>query len=168
MSVTNFRRVAAVPVAIGFLLRVTYLLRWRRKVELTGDPYFYYHQAKLLVEGRGFIHPFTLVAEQRVEQAADHPPLFPLFLACLNKVGITSVTQQTLLNCVIGTISIILVMVIARRISGDRYRATASVWHEGEWATAIADRRLCGADAACRWRGQRDARFFSRPRHSEH
>jgi 4-amino-4-deoxy-L-arabinose transferase-like glycosyltransferase len=120
MSESKLGRSAAIPVVLGLVLRVTYLLRVRRKVELIGDPYFYYHQAKALVRGEGFIHPFTLLTEHRVEQAADHPPLYPLLLAFFDKVGITSVTQQMLMNCLIGTASIVLAMVLTRRISGRR------------------------------------------------
>lgn len=120
MSETKLGRSAAIPVVLGLALRVTYLVRVRRKVELIGDPYFYYHQAKALVRGQGFIHPFTLLTEHRVEQAADHPPLYPLLLAFFDKVGITSVTQQMFMNCLIGTASVVLVMVLARRFSGPR------------------------------------------------
>jgi 4-amino-4-deoxy-L-arabinose transferase-like glycosyltransferase len=120
MSDTKLRRLAAIPVVLGLVLRVTYLLRVRRTVELIGDPYFYYHQAKALVRGQGFIHPFTLLTEHRVEQAADHPPLYPLLLAFFDKVGITSVTQQMFMNCLIGSASIVFAMVLARRISGPR------------------------------------------------
>jgi 4-amino-4-deoxy-L-arabinose transferase-like glycosyltransferase len=128
MSETKLRRLAAIPVLLGLLFRVTYLVRVRRKVELIGDPYFYYHQAKALVRGQGFIHPFTLLTEHRLEQAADHPPLYPLLLAFFHKVGITSVTQQMLMNCLIGTMSIVLAMVLARRISGPRTALVAGLF----------------------------------------
>ena len=128
MSETKLRRWAVIPVVLGLMLRITYLVRVRRRVELIGDPYFYYHQAKALVRGQGFIHPFTLLTEHRVEQAADHPPLYPLLLAFLDKVGITSVMQQMLMNCLIGTASVVLVMVLARRISGPRTALVAGLF----------------------------------------
>jgi 4-amino-4-deoxy-L-arabinose transferase-like glycosyltransferase len=128
MSETKLRRLAAIPVLLGLTLRITYLVRVRRKVELIGDPYFYYHQAKALVRGQGFIHPFTLLTEHRIEQAADHPPLYPLLLAFFHKVGITSVTQQMFMNCLIGTASIVLAMVLARRISGPRTALVAGLF----------------------------------------
>lgn len=128
MSETKLRRLAAIPILLGLTIRVTYLLRVRRKVVLGGDPYFYYHQAKALVRGQGFIQPFTLLTDHRVEQAADHPPLYPLVLAFLNKVGISSVTKQVFFNCLIGTASVVLVMVLARRISGPRTALVAGMF----------------------------------------
>jgi 4-amino-4-deoxy-L-arabinose transferase-like glycosyltransferase len=114
MNEHSFRRRGAVVVLIGFALRVTYAL-YRRSIPLGGDPYFYFYQGKAIARGQGFIHPYTLFTQGRVEQAADHPPLFSLFLALLNKVGVTSLTGQLLANCVIGSVTVVLVLVLTRR-----------------------------------------------------
>jgi 4-amino-4-deoxy-L-arabinose transferase-like glycosyltransferase len=114
MTERSFRRRGAVVVLLGFALRVAYSL-YRRSIPLGGDPYFYFYQGKAIARGQGFIHPYTLFTQGRVEQAADHPPLFSLFLALLNKVGVTSLTGQLLANCVIGSVTVVLVMVLTRR-----------------------------------------------------
>ncbi len=101
-------------VLLGFALRVAYSL-YRRSIPLGGDPYFYFYQGKAIARGQGFIHPYTLLTQGRIEQAADHPPLFSLFLALLNKVGVTSLTGQLLANCVIGSVTVVLVMVLTCR-----------------------------------------------------
>jgi 4-amino-4-deoxy-L-arabinose transferase-like glycosyltransferase len=114
MTKNFFRRRGAVVVLLGFALRVAYSL-YRRSIPLGGDPYFYFYQGKAIARGQGFIHPYTLFTQGRIEQAADHPPLFSLFLALLNKVGVTSLTGQLLANCVIGSVTVVLVMVLTRR-----------------------------------------------------
>jgi 4-amino-4-deoxy-L-arabinose transferase-like glycosyltransferase len=118
MTSRSFRRGSFVIVLIGFFLRVAYAL-YRRSIPLGGDPYFYFYQGKALARGQGFIHPYTLITEGRVEQAADHPPLFSLFLALLNKIGVQSLTGQLLANCVVGSITIVLIMVLTRRYASD-------------------------------------------------
>ncbi len=114
MTERSFRRRGAVVVLLGFAVRVAYAL-YRRSIPLGGDPYFYFYQGKAIARGQGFIHPYTLFTQGRVEQAADHPPLFSLFLAFLNKVGVTSLTAQLLANCVVGSVTVVLVMVLTRR-----------------------------------------------------
>jgi 4-amino-4-deoxy-L-arabinose transferase-like glycosyltransferase len=118
MTTHSFRRGSFAIVLVGFFLRVAYAL-YRRSIPLGGDPYFYYYQGKALARGQGFIHPYTLFTEGRVEQAADHPPLFSLFLALLNKVGVESLTGQLLANCVVGSVTIVLVIVLTRRYAAD-------------------------------------------------
>jgi 4-amino-4-deoxy-L-arabinose transferase-like glycosyltransferase len=48
---------------------------------LWGDGYVYSHQARLLVDGEGLIAPFPHYFLGIDQQAADHPPLYVLYLA---------------------------------------------------------------------------------------
>jgi Dolichyl-phosphate-mannose-protein mannosyltransferase len=114
MTEQSFRRRSLAVVLVGFAVRVAYAM-YRRSIPLGGDPYFYFYQGKAIARGQGFIHPYTLFTQGRVEQAADHPPLFSLFLALLNKIGVTSLTGQLLSNCVVGSITVALVIVLTRR-----------------------------------------------------
>lgn len=114
----------ACVLALALLVRTTYVLAVRRHAQVLGDSYFYFYQGKALARGQGFIVPFTWEIEHRAVQAADHPPIFPLFLALLNKLGITSPVGQMLVNSLVGCVTVLLVMRLARQFGG---RGTALV-----------------------------------------
>ena len=70
----------------GFALRVGYVLAFRRSVvPLAGDSYYYSAGADLIAAGRGFIEPLAASAGH-IEQAADHPPLYELWLTIASVV----------------------------------------------------------------------------------
>ena len=52
----------------------------RKDIAFGGDAYYYHAGANLLTDGKGFISPFAY-AEGRVIEAADHPPLYLMFLS---------------------------------------------------------------------------------------
>jgi hypothetical protein len=70
---------AAVAV-IGLAVRVTYVLLEQRDIDFGGDARFYHDGANLLADGKGFISPFDH-HKGHVVEAADHPPLYLVFLA---------------------------------------------------------------------------------------
>ena len=132
---SRFVRLPEIGVlALALLVRFTYVLAVRRDVAVLGDSYFYFYQGKALARGQGFIIPFTWELQHRAVQAADHPPIFPLFLALLNKVGITSAVGQMLVNCVVGSITVLLIMLLSHAVAG---RKTALV--AGAFAAVAPD-----------------------------
>jgi hypothetical protein len=82
---------------------------------LTDGDYFR-QVGRFLSEGRGFIHPGELLFG-REEPTAEHPPLWPLLLAGLNELGITSDEAQRCLNCFIGTGTVVLLGLLGRRVA---------------------------------------------------
>jgi 4-amino-4-deoxy-L-arabinose transferase-like glycosyltransferase len=112
----------------AYLVRVAYVLGARRHAPVLGDSYFYFYQGKAIARGQGFIVPFTWELEHRAVQAADHPPIFPLFLALLNKIGITSAVGQMLVNSLVGAVTVLLVIQLARTLAGPRTALVAGLF----------------------------------------
>jgi 4-amino-4-deoxy-L-arabinose transferase-like glycosyltransferase len=107
----------------GFALRVGYVLAFRRSVvPLAGDAYYYSAGADLIAGGRGFIEPLAASAGH-VVQAADHPPLYELWLTIASVVDPGHETWQVthmLWSCVLGAGSVVFCGLVGRRVAGPR------------------------------------------------
>jgi 4-amino-4-deoxy-L-arabinose transferase-like glycosyltransferase len=107
----------------GFALRIAYVLAFRRSlVPLSGDAYYYSAGADLLAGGRGFIEPLAASAGH-VEQAADHPPLYELWLTIASVVDPGHETWQVthmVWSCVLGAGSVVFCGLVGRRVAGPR------------------------------------------------
>jgi 4-amino-4-deoxy-L-arabinose transferase-like glycosyltransferase len=110
-------------VALG--VRVAYVLISRRNFVPGGDALFYHAGANLLADGKGFISPF-FPASQHV-QAAEHPPLYLIFLAIPSLLGMKSVLAHLLWSCVLGTGTVVVVALLARHVAGERAGLLAAV-----------------------------------------
>jgi 4-amino-4-deoxy-L-arabinose transferase-like glycosyltransferase len=118
---------ALAAVALGALaLRVTYVVVERRNWSPGfGDAFFYHAGANLLAQGKGFISPFLYPA--RRAQAAEHPPLYLIFLAVPSLLGMKSVLTQLLWSCLLGTGTVALVGLLGRAIAGARVGIIAAI-----------------------------------------
>jgi 4-amino-4-deoxy-L-arabinose transferase-like glycosyltransferase len=107
----------------GFGLRVGYVLVFRRSVvPLSGDAYYYSAGADLIAAGRGFIEPLA-ASVGTVNQSADHPPLYELWLTIASVVDPGHETWQVthmLWSCVLGAGSVVLCGLVGRRVAGPR------------------------------------------------
>ena len=110
-------------VVVGALvLRVVYVFAYRRNFDPHGDAFFYHAGANLLAEGKGFISPFYVQLGLH-RAAAEHPPLYIIFLAIPSVLGMKSVMAHLLWSCVLGTAT---VGCRAPRTRGRRRPASAS------------------------------------------
>jgi len=91
-----------------------------RCLRLTGDSLFNYMQGKMLAEGKGFGNGFAYLDSGQVVPSAGKPPLFPLYLAILQKLGLHTVDQQRLGTSVLGAVGIVLLGLLAWRLAGRR------------------------------------------------
>jgi hypothetical protein len=73
------RTLSAITVA-SVAIRVAYVLLVRREAAVHGDGLHYHYGSHLLARGHGFIVPLEYVKGITL-QAADHPPLYVLWLA---------------------------------------------------------------------------------------
>jgi len=106
--------------ASGLLVRVVYVLGFRRDHKIVGDPYFYHYGANLLVHGKGFIAPLQYrVLHTRLE-AADHPPLYMLYLAIPSALGLGTTLVHLLWSSALGTATVTVTGLLARRVAGTR------------------------------------------------
>jgi 4-amino-4-deoxy-L-arabinose transferase-like glycosyltransferase len=106
--------------AAGAGLRALYLFTVGRHVTGAGDWHFYHWQANLIAEGRGFIEPFKFLFDHHVSPSAGHPPLYPLALAVVSKLGGTGELSHRALGLLLGACTIVLVGLLGRRAGGDR------------------------------------------------
>lgn len=123
-----FRPALAIVVVAAFALRVAYVFAYRRHfdVGLGGDAYFYHAGANLLAEGKGFISPqFYKLGVHR--EAAEHPPLYLLYLAIPSILGMKSVLTHLLWSCVLGAATVWLVGLLGRAVGGARTGIIAAV-----------------------------------------
>lgn len=133
---TRLRRLAALPERLGFgrmlvlvcllafAVRITYVLwlRWPH-LPFKGDAFIYSMDANLVAAGKGFVQPLSGVFGGPVQQTADHPPLYTLFLsvvAFLDPGHFTSQLTFMISSCVLGTATVVLIALTGRLIAGPR------------------------------------------------
>lgn len=115
----RFWRLLVALTAAGLAIRVAYVLLARRDLIVEGDAIYYHFGANLLADGHGFIVPLEL-ARGLTLQAADHPPLYLLWLAFPSVFGLDTPVWHMLWSCVLGAATIAVVALAGREIAGPR------------------------------------------------
>ena len=125
----RFRLALGAVALVGLVLRVLNVLALRPTADPGGDGYviagdsLYYHfQANALAKGLGYIVPLDtdlrpVTATGLLTPSAAHPPLYSTYLALWSKLGVDSVTGHRLASCLLGTATIVLVGLLARRLA---------------------------------------------------
>jgi 4-amino-4-deoxy-L-arabinose transferase-like glycosyltransferase len=126
MSPKRFGWTLTAIAAGGLIVRVAYVLVSRRDVHPGGDAFFYHAGANLLADGKGFISPF-FIQQGRHVQAAEHPPLYMLFLSIPSFLGMHSALTHMLWSCTLGTASVVFVGLVGRAVAGPRAGIIAAV-----------------------------------------
>jgi 4-amino-4-deoxy-L-arabinose transferase-like glycosyltransferase len=123
-----FARLALIGVGAA-AWRIWYILGpvTDRITRLTGDEFFYNWQARYFVEGRWFTNPFLLHNQHVSAPTALHPPLYTIFLAIPSALGFDTPTQSRIATALLGTVTVVLIGVLARRIAGDRVGLIAAL-----------------------------------------
>jgi 4-amino-4-deoxy-L-arabinose transferase-like glycosyltransferase len=120
-------KVALVAITIaGLALRVAYVWFNRRHTVYGGDPLYFHLGANLLAKGHGFINPYAY-ARHQVVQAADHPPLYMIYLSVFSLFGITSITGHLLASTLLGAASVAVAGLAGREIGRERVGLIAAV-----------------------------------------
>ncbi len=104
-------------VAVGLAIRLTWILVSRQHHAFGGDAGFYHRAANLLADGKGFIQPYHVALAR---PAADHPPLYTLWLAIPSLLGFRSELAHLVWSSVLGAGTIVLVGMTGREIVGVR------------------------------------------------
>jgi 4-amino-4-deoxy-L-arabinose transferase-like glycosyltransferase len=116
----QFTRVLACITAAGLVVRLAWAVS-RRNLSIGGDAFFYHYGANLLVHGKGFIAPFQYYVFHGLHvQAADHPPLYLLFLAVPSTLGIGTPLTHLVWSASCGTATVVVVGLLGRRVGGAR------------------------------------------------
>ena len=116
----RFRLVLAGITVAGLAWRVIYVMAWRRHAVVWGDAFYYHHGANLLADGHGFIEPVDYLLQHIRVEAADHPPVYLLYLTAFTLVGLRTVTAHLLASCLIGAATIAVTGLAGRAIAGAR------------------------------------------------
>jgi 4-amino-4-deoxy-L-arabinose transferase-like glycosyltransferase len=129
---------------LGFLVRVLNVLWWRPTTDtpgyhgyrLWGDAFFYHWQANALAHGAWFIDPGPWFFDGLQRPSAGHPPMYTSYLALWSLLGLDGVTAHRLASSVLGTATIVLVGLLARRLAGNTaglIAATITALYPGMW-----------------------------------
>ena len=83
-----------------------------------GDSFFYRGAAEQLAEGNGYIDPFTVLIKLP-QPTAQHPPLFPIYLAVWTKLGAGENFQiYQIACCLLGALTVLLIGLLGRHVGG--------------------------------------------------
>ncbi|MBK5288024.1 MAG: glycosyltransferase family 39 protein [Acidimicrobiia bacterium] len=110
--------------ALGFVIRLTYILVSRQDIDFGGDARFYHLGANVLADGKGFVSPFF---PGHAVQAGEHPPLYLVYLAIASWFGFTSVLSHLVWSAVLGTGTVVIVGMAGRQIGGPRVGIVAAL-----------------------------------------
>jgi 4-amino-4-deoxy-L-arabinose transferase-like glycosyltransferase len=113
--------------ALGLVLRAAYLYGPARHVHGIGDWWFYHWQPGLIVNGHGFTDPWQLLATHQYRPSAAHPPLYSILLSGLYLLGGHGTLIQRSVGLVLGTVTLVLVALLGRRVGGDRLGVVAAL-----------------------------------------
>jgi 4-amino-4-deoxy-L-arabinose transferase-like glycosyltransferase len=126
----------AAAAAAGLVIRVLYVLLERKDIAFGGDAYFYHAGANLLADGKGFISPQAYQMGREVA-AAEHPPLYLIFLAIPSFLRMTSTLTHLLWSCALGMGTIVVLGLLGRTVANPRVGIVASAIaavYPGIWA----------------------------------
>jgi 4-amino-4-deoxy-L-arabinose transferase-like glycosyltransferase len=113
----RFWLILGVIVAVGFAIRLAYVLVDRQYLTFGGDAFYYHAAANLFADGRGFIDPFH--AAQSIE-TAQHPPLYTIWLSIPSVLGMRSQTTHLVWSAVLGTGTVLVLGLTGREVGGER------------------------------------------------
>ena len=122
----RFWRILLLIALAALVLRVGYVAFAKTNQPIHGDQLFYNAEANRLARGDGFLEPFDPQALSRgviregKDPAADHPPLTVIVLAPVSFVTSQALIPQRLTMAVLGTVAVVVIGLLARRLAGDR------------------------------------------------
>jgi 4-amino-4-deoxy-L-arabinose transferase-like glycosyltransferase len=122
----RFWRILLLIALAALVLRVGYVAFAKTNQPIHGDQLFYNAEANRLARGDGFLEPFDPQALSRgviregKDPAADHPPLTVIVLAPVSFVTSEALIPQRLTMAVLGTLAVVIIGLLARRLGGDR------------------------------------------------
>ena len=117
---TSFRGRLLVVIAAAAIVRVAYALALAPPLSFFDDDAFFHGTAQLLAHGHGYIRPLDFAFHGQSIPTAEHPPLYPLLLAVPSALGLDDLDVARMIGVAIGTGTVAVAALIARRVAGDR------------------------------------------------
>jgi 4-amino-4-deoxy-L-arabinose transferase-like glycosyltransferase len=112
----------AVVALVAFGVRLAYAMLWSRHVSLGFDGRTYYELAKRLAHD----HAYLSVFPPRRGPTAIFPPGFPVLLGAMRIAGLATRTRLLIGMALVGTATVVVIGLLARRIGGDRAALVAA------------------------------------------
>ena len=106
-------------VLVALVIRIDALRNVAPPVPEFGDARAYHLLGANLAEGRGMVRPYDLLLAGEEIPTAEYPPGLPVVLAVADTVGVDTTTGQRALLCVVGSLTVALIGLLARRLGGD-------------------------------------------------
>ncbi len=113
-----FASILWVEVLVAVVAGTAYTLTIGRHLKLGLDAIWYMLVGGSLAAGDGYSNPGLLYDHGIKKPTANFPPGYPLFLAALHKIGITTPTGYQLVGVVCGGATVLMAGLLGRRISG--------------------------------------------------
>lgn len=113
---------AMVSFAIGILQIIV-----RGKPVLAGDGLYWHLASRYFSEGLGFPHPWSLYFLNIETPAADHPPIFIVYLGALSKLGFNSVLSHQIATAALALVVVPLFGLVGKRLAGNAVGIIAMV-----------------------------------------
>lgn len=120
----TFCRMIVVMPLISLVIAVSQVVI-RGRDFLEGDSLYWHLAAKYFSEGMGFIHPIIYFSTGIESQAADHPPIFIIYLSIISKLGFDSVLGHQIATAILPVVIVPMFGLLARRIGGFRVGTVA-------------------------------------------
>lgn len=87
---------------------------------LNGDAFYHFTQGRLIGDGHFFKNGLEHLATGRLVDSAGDPPGFALLLGAWSALGFDTLTWQRFMLTLVGTSTVVLIALLARRLGGDR------------------------------------------------
>jgi 4-amino-4-deoxy-L-arabinose transferase-like glycosyltransferase len=125
----------------GFGVRVVYVLVVAPE-QLGFDAIWYELQSQTLAGGHGYVDPDAFYRLGQSVPTANFPPLWPLLLAGVSKIGLDGERAHQLVGAVLGSATVALTGLIGARVAGRRVAVLAAVFVAGSPLLIAADGSL--------------------------
>jgi 4-amino-4-deoxy-L-arabinose transferase-like glycosyltransferase len=91
------------------------------------DDSFFHQTALEIADGHGYVGTLDVFTLGSKQPTADHPPLYPLLLGLVGRLGGRGVDAQRMVGVCAGTVTVWAVGMTARRLAGDRAMLAAAL-----------------------------------------
>jgi 4-amino-4-deoxy-L-arabinose transferase-like glycosyltransferase len=117
----------AILLAAAAAVRTAYALHAAPEPAFLDDDNFFHLTGGQLADGKGYVQPLPLTFRGESNPTAEHPPGYPVLLSLLGRVADSEVDTQRMVGVLAGTLTVLAVALIARRLAGPRAGLTAGL-----------------------------------------
>lgn len=117
----------AVILLLAAVGRTVYALEAAPEPVFLDDDTFFHLTGRYLAEGKGYVQPLPLTFRGESFPTAEHPPGYPLLLSLVGRIADNGVDTHRMAGVLTGTLTVLAVALIARRLAGARAGLIAGV-----------------------------------------